>query len=107
MYISGIIHAGLCYTIPLIIPSGLKASDSSANIFKSKDKKYQDAVCRVDRRAKAVWANTDLQMESLYKPGGVGIISFQSVAGQIKESGFDRKGRWASRDDSEGFSLRF
>ena len=50
---------------------------------------------QIDRRAKAVWANTNLQMTSLYKPGGIGIVFIQSVAGQIKESGFDRKGRWA------------
>ena len=42
VYIPGIIRAGLCYTMPLIIPSGLKASDPSATIFNSKDKAYQD-----------------------------------------------------------------
>ena len=42
VYIPGIIRAGLCYTMPLIIPSGLKASDPSANIFNSKDKAYED-----------------------------------------------------------------
>ena len=42
MYIPGIIWAGLCYTMPLIIPSGLKASDPTANIFNSREKAYQD-----------------------------------------------------------------
>ena len=35
VYIPGIIRAGLCYTMPLIIPSGLKASDPTTNIFNS------------------------------------------------------------------------
>ena len=42
IYISGIIQAGLCYTMPLVIPSGLKASDPVANIFNSQEKMYQD-----------------------------------------------------------------
>ena len=42
MYIPGIICAGLCYTMPLIIPSGLKASDPTANIFNSSEKACQD-----------------------------------------------------------------
>ena len=33
-------------------------------------------------------------MESEYKPGGVGMVSFQSVAGRIKENGQDRLGRY-------------
>ena len=42
VYIPGIIRAGLCCTMPLIIPSGLKASDPTANIFNSREKAYQD-----------------------------------------------------------------
>ena len=42
IYIPDIIHAGLCYTMPLIIPSGLKVLDPSANIFNSKDKACED-----------------------------------------------------------------
>ena len=49
-------------------------------------KKFHDAVRHFDRLAKDVWANTDLPMESTYKPGGAGIVSFKSVAGRIKES---------------------
>ena len=58
-------------------------------------KKFHETICRSDRSAKRIWANTDLPMESLYKPGGSGIIAFQSVAGRIKESGYDRLGRWS------------
>ena len=42
IYIPGIIRAGLCYTIPLIIPSGLQPSDPAATIFNSQEKAYQD-----------------------------------------------------------------
>lgn len=58
-------------------------------------KQFHETICRADRSAKGVWANTDLPMESLYKPGGSGIVSFQSVTGRIKESGYDRLGRWS------------
>ena len=40
IYIPGIICAGLCYTMPLIIPSGLKSSDPSATVFNSREKAY-------------------------------------------------------------------
>ena len=36
IYIPGIICVGLCYTIPLIIPNGLQASDPAATISNSK-----------------------------------------------------------------------
>ena len=42
MYIPGIIQSGLCYTLPLIIPSGLSAQDPSATIFTSREKAYQE-----------------------------------------------------------------
>ena len=42
MYIPGIIQAGLCYTVSLIIPSDLKASNPIANTFNSQEKAYQD-----------------------------------------------------------------
>ena len=42
VYIPGIICAGLCYTIPLIIPSGLKISNPTTNVFNSREKAYQD-----------------------------------------------------------------
>ena len=35
-------RAGLCYTIPLMIPSGLQPSDPAATIFNSQEKAYQD-----------------------------------------------------------------
>ncbi len=57
-------------------------------------KKFNEAVRQFDRSAKDVWANTDIQMQSTYKPGGTGMVSFQSVAGRIKECGTDRPGRW-------------
>ena len=56
-------------------------------------KKYQDTVRHIDRRAKHVWVNTNIPMESEYKAGGASIISFNSVSGRIKECGRDRKGR--------------
>ena len=42
VYIPGIIRAGLCYTLPLIIPSGLPASDPSATVYTSREKAYND-----------------------------------------------------------------
>ena len=42
VYIPGIICTGLYYIMPLIIPSGLKASNPTANIFNSREKAYQD-----------------------------------------------------------------
>ena len=42
IYIPGIIWTGLCYTMPLVIPSGLQPSDSLATIFNSQEKAYQD-----------------------------------------------------------------
>ena len=57
-------------------------------------KKFHDSVRMMDRSAKGVWSNTDIPMESEYKPGGVGIVSFRSVAGRVKECGQDRLGRW-------------
>ena len=42
VYIHWIICAGLCYTKPLMISSGLKTSDPTANFFKSQEKAYQD-----------------------------------------------------------------
>lgn len=42
IFIPGIIHADLCYTMPLVIPSGLKASDPVASIFNSQEKVYKD-----------------------------------------------------------------
>ena len=35
VYIPGIIRAGLSYTMPLILPSGLRATDPSASILNS------------------------------------------------------------------------
>ena len=58
-------------------------------------KKFHDAVRSADLAAKDVWANTDLPMNSTYKPGGAGVVSFSSVSGRIKEKGIDRRGRWA------------
>ena len=40
VYIPGIIHARLCYTMPLIIPSGLKLSDPGESVFNSQEKAY-------------------------------------------------------------------
>ena len=34
-------------------------------------------------------------MESEYKPGGTGLVSFQAVAGRIKDKGHDDRGRFA------------
>ena len=42
VYIPGIICVGLCYIKSLIIPSGLQASNSTANVFNSRKKAYQD-----------------------------------------------------------------
>ena len=42
IYIPGIIHAGLCYTMPLIVPNGLQASDPAATIFDSQEKAYKE-----------------------------------------------------------------
>ena len=42
IHIPGIICAGLCYMMPLIVPSGLYASDSSATTFNSREKAYND-----------------------------------------------------------------
>ena len=57
-------------------------------------KKFYDAVRRVDSSAKGVWVNTDIPMESEYKPGGAGLVSFQAVAGRIKDRGYDDRGRF-------------
>ena len=47
VYIPGIICSGLCYTMPLVITSGLKSSDPSANVFNSREKAYaQDSEFR-------------------------------------------------------------
>ena len=60
MYISGIIQAGLCCTMPLVIPSGLKASDPLAIIFISKEKTYQNDA--------EFWQDCDLKnMQMMYK----------------------------------------
>ena len=40
VYITGIIHAGLCYTMPLIIPSGLQSMDPHASVLNSWEKAY-------------------------------------------------------------------
>ena len=40
VYIPGVIRAGLCYTMPLILPSTLPATDLSSTIFTSKEKAY-------------------------------------------------------------------
>ena len=42
IYVPGIICAGLCYTLPLVVPSGLPASDPSANTFIFREKSYND-----------------------------------------------------------------
>ena len=58
-------------------------------------KKSNDTVRQMDCSAKSVWSNTDLPMDSSYKPGGTGIVALKSVAGRVKESGRDRLGRWS------------
>ena len=42
IYIPGIIQAGLCYTMPLVIPSVLQVLDPSETIFNSQEKAYQE-----------------------------------------------------------------
>ena len=42
IYIPGIICAGLCYTMPLIVPDGLQAFDLAATIFNSQEKAYKE-----------------------------------------------------------------
>ena len=41
-YIPGIICADLCYTMALVIPFGLQASDPTTTIFNSQEKAYKD-----------------------------------------------------------------
>lgn len=41
-YIPGIICAGLCYTMPLIVLSGCLSMDPSATILNSQEKVYAD-----------------------------------------------------------------
>lgn len=41
IYITGIIQASMCYTMPLIIPNCLQASDPAATIFNSQEKAYK------------------------------------------------------------------
>ena len=41
-YIPGIICASLCYTMPLIVPNGLQASDPAATIFNFQEKAYKE-----------------------------------------------------------------
>ena len=57
-------------------------------------KKFNEAVCHFDRSAKDAWENTDIPIQSTHKPGGTGIVSFQSVVGKIKECGTNCCGRW-------------
>lgn len=40
VYIPGIICARLCYTMPLIIPSGLKSTNPGASVFNLHEKAY-------------------------------------------------------------------
>ena len=40
VYISGIICAGLCYTMSLIKPSGLQSTDPHASVFNLREKTY-------------------------------------------------------------------
>ena len=42
VYIPGIICSELCYTLPLIIPSGLPATGQSATVLNSREKAYSD-----------------------------------------------------------------
>ena len=57
IYILGIICAGLCYTMPLFIPSDLKASDPTASIFNSQEK-----VCKENKEFRK---SCDLKMMQL------------------------------------------
>lgn len=60
MYIPGIICAGLCYIMLLIIPSGLKSSDPITIIFNSNEKAYRDDA--------KVWEDYDLKtMQMVHK----------------------------------------
>jgi len=47
-----------------------------------------------NRKARTVWGNSYLPMDSDWKPGGTRIVSFGSVSGRIKKSGVDLMGRW-------------
>ena len=42
LYIPGIIRGGLCFTMPLMIPSGLSSRDSTATIYNSRSKAYKE-----------------------------------------------------------------
>ena len=60
IYILGIIQVSLCYTIPLNIPSDLKASDPITSIFNLQEKTYQED--------KKIWKNCDLKtMQLIYE----------------------------------------
>ena len=47
-----------------------------------------------DWKAQNIWGNTHLPMEIDFKPGGIGIVMFCAVSGQIKKLGFDPLGQW-------------
>ena len=70
-------------------------SEINQNIIDPRQrKKCRDSVRLIDRSAKDVWANTDLLMDTEYKSGGAGMVSFKSVSGCIKTNGYDQRERW-------------
>ena len=56
-------------------------------------KMFED-VRALDKDAKATWGSGNIPTESVFKPGGTGIVTFGKTGGRVKEQGADDLGRW-------------
>ena len=49
---------------------------------------------KFDPMAQSVWAATEMESATSFLPGGTSIVTFQSAASRITDTGKDATGRW-------------
>ena len=57
--------------------------------------KLEQTTRKMDQNSRSTWGSSKILSANDYKPDGTGIVTFGSIAGNIKQSGNDKLGRWS------------